>query len=67
MPACSVGQRYLRESEPIPGYDGLTPEEISRALGDADLRTITDARECERLPLACSPRGPEERRVRDHP
>ncbi|MDQ6914360.1 MAG: hypothetical protein M3155_00945 [Actinomycetota bacterium] len=40
--------RYLRGSEPIPGYDGLTPEEIADALRDADLHTITDAREYER-------------------
>jgi hypothetical protein len=40
--------RYLRGSEPISGYDGLTPEEISAALQDADLDTITDAREYER-------------------
>jgi len=40
--------RYLRGSEPISGYDDLTPEAISAALQDADLQTITDAREYER-------------------
>jgi hypothetical protein len=40
--------RYLRGSEPLPGYDALNPEEISTALHDADLDTITATREYER-------------------
>jgi hypothetical protein len=40
--------RYLRGSEPLPGYDSLSPEEISTALDGADLDTITATREYER-------------------
>ena len=40
--------RYLRGSEPLPGYDTLSAEEISAALDDADPDTLTAAREYER-------------------
>ena len=40
--------RYLRGSEPIPGYDALSVEEILAALEDADLATIKKVRGYER-------------------
>jgi hypothetical protein len=40
--------RYLRGSEPFPGYDALAAEEILAALEDADLRTIKKVRGYER-------------------
>jgi hypothetical protein len=40
--------RYMREGEPMPGYDALGVEEIVAALGDADLATIKKVRAYER-------------------
>jgi hypothetical protein len=40
--------RYLRGTEPLPGYDGMAAEEISSALSDADEDTIRLVREYER-------------------
>jgi len=40
--------RYLRGSEPLPGYDALGTEEILAALEDADLQTIKKVRAYER-------------------
>ena len=40
--------RWLRGSEPLPGYDALDPDEISRALADADAATIKAVRSYER-------------------
>jgi hypothetical protein len=40
--------RYLRGSEPLPGYAALAAEEIPAALEDADLRTIKKVRSYER-------------------
>jgi hypothetical protein len=40
--------RYLRGSEPLPGYDALGAEEILAALEDADLETIKKVRGYER-------------------
>jgi hypothetical protein len=40
--------RYLRGTEPLPGYDGLAVEEISAALAGADEDTIRLVREYER-------------------
>ena len=40
--------RYMRGSEPMPGYDGLTAEEIVSALERADLPTIKKVRGYER-------------------
>ena len=40
--------RYLRGTEPIPGYDGLAVDEIVTALADADLMTIKGIRGYER-------------------
>jgi hypothetical protein len=40
--------RYMRQSEPLAGYDALSVEEIATALQDADLATITKVRGYER-------------------
>jgi hypothetical protein len=40
--------RYMRGSEPLPGYDALSVEEIVTALEDSDLATITKVRGYER-------------------
>jgi hypothetical protein len=40
--------RYLRGSEPLPGYDALGAEEIRAALEDADPQTIKKVRGYER-------------------
>jgi predicted ester cyclase len=39
---------YLRQREPIPGYDDLSVEEITAALEEADLATIKNIRAYER-------------------
>jgi hypothetical protein len=40
--------RYMRQAEPLPGYDALSVEEIVTALADADLATIKKVRGYER-------------------
>jgi hypothetical protein len=40
--------RYMRGSEPMPGYDALTTEQIADALADADAGTIRAVRDYER-------------------
>jgi hypothetical protein len=40
--------RYMRGSEPIAGYDALTPEQIAEALAGADGETIRAVRDYER-------------------
>jgi hypothetical protein len=40
--------RYLRGDEPLPGYDALSPDEISVALRDADLASLDRVRFYER-------------------
>ena len=40
--------RYMRGSEPLPGYDALSVEEIVAALEEADLATIKKVRGYER-------------------
>ena len=40
--------RYLRMSEPLPGYDGLAPAQISEALAGADAQTVKAVRDYER-------------------
>src|SRR4051794_23232710 len=40
--------RYLRTSEPLPGYDELSPEQIAEALSTADATTVKDVRDYER-------------------
>ncbi len=39
---------YLRQSEPLPGYDALSVEDIAAALEKADLGAIKDVRAYER-------------------
>ena len=39
--------RYMRMSEPLPDYDALTPEQIGKALVDADTATIKSVRDYE--------------------
>ncbi len=40
--------RYMRGSEPMPGYDALSAEEVGSALERADLATIKKVRGYER-------------------
>ena len=40
--------RYMRTSEPLPGYDALTPEQVAEALEGADGETIRAVRDYER-------------------
>ena len=39
---------YMHTIEPLPGYDGLSPEEIAEALADADAETVRAVRDYER-------------------
>ena len=40
--------RYMRSSEPVPGYDSLTPEQITETLAGADGETVKAVRDYER-------------------
>jgi hypothetical protein len=40
--------RYMHPSEPLPGYDALSPEQIAEALADADAETVKAVRDYER-------------------
>jgi hypothetical protein len=40
--------RYMRGSEPLPGYDALTTEQIASALSGADAQTVKAVRDYER-------------------
>jgi len=40
--------RYLRESEPMPGYDALTTKEIAEWLAHADAQSVKAVRDYER-------------------
>jgi len=40
--------RYMRTTEPLPGYDDLGPEQIADALANADSETIKNVRDYER-------------------
>ena len=40
--------RYMRSSEPVPGYDALTPEQITETLAGADGETVKAVRDYER-------------------
>jgi hypothetical protein len=40
--------RYMRGSEPLPGYHALTTEQIATALADADSETVRAVRDYER-------------------
>jgi hypothetical protein len=39
--------RYMRGSEPLPGYDALTPEQIGEALAGANGETVRAVRDYE--------------------
>jgi hypothetical protein len=39
---------YMHTTEPLPGYDALSPEQISEALADADAETVRAVRDYER-------------------
>ena len=47
-PAVLNKLHYLRQPEPLPGYDRLEPDAIADALGEADTPTIKLVREYER-------------------
>ena len=40
--------RYMRGSEPIPGYDALTTEQIAKALAGTEAETVKAVRDYER-------------------
>jgi hypothetical protein len=40
--------RYVRGSEPLPGYDALTAEQVAKALAGADAETVKAVRDYER-------------------
>jgi hypothetical protein len=40
--------RYMRGSEPLPGYDALDPDQIAEALAGADAETVRAVRDYER-------------------
>src|SRR5215211_4237833 len=40
--------RYMRTSEPLPGYDALSPEQIAKALAGANAETVKAVRDYER-------------------
>ena len=47
-PAVLEKLRYMQGSEPVPGYDELTPEQIGEALAGADAGTVRAVRDYER-------------------
>jgi hypothetical protein len=47
-PAVLDKLRYMRSSEPLPGYDALTTEQIATALAGADAETVKAVRDYER-------------------
>ncbi len=47
-PAVLEKLRYMQGSEPLPGYDALTPEQIADAIADADSATVKAVRDYER-------------------
>ena len=47
-PAVLAKLRYMRSSEPMPGYDELTTEQIAAALADGDAATVRAVRDYER-------------------
>jgi hypothetical protein len=40
--------RYMLTSEPVPGYDALTTEQIAEAIAEADAETVKAVRDYER-------------------
>ena len=47
-PAVLEKLRYMRGSEPLPGYDDLTPDEIAAELAGANAKTVRAVRDYER-------------------
>ena len=47
-PAVLNRLRYMHGTEPLPGYDALTPEQIAEELAGADAETIRAVRDYER-------------------
>jgi hypothetical protein len=47
-PAVLDKLRYMRGSEPLPGYDALSPQAIATALSGADAETVKAVRDYER-------------------
>ena len=47
-PAVLEKLRYMHGSEPLPGYDDLTTEQIAAALAGADAKTVRAVRDYER-------------------
>ena len=47
-PAVLHKLHYMHGTEPLPGYDALTTEEITEALADADAETVKAVRDYER-------------------
>lgn len=47
-PAVLDKLNYMRGSEPLPGYDALTTEQIATALAGADAETVKAVRDYER-------------------
>ena len=47
-PAVLEKLKYMRGTEPLPGYDALTPEQIATALAGADAATVKAVRDYER-------------------
>ena len=77
-PAVLAKLHYMRTDEPVPGYDGLTVEEITKVLSDGDAQTVKAVRDYERKfaqrpqvlkeaarVLPSSPASAEEERVRE--
>ena len=44
--------RYMRGSDPLPGYDALSPDEIATALSGAEVETVKAVRDYERSHVA---------------
>lgn len=77
-PAVLNKLRYMHDTEPLPDYDALTPEQIAEALADADAETVKAVRDYERKfqrrqsvlgeaarVLPSSPASDREKRARD--
>jgi hypothetical protein len=47
-PAVLEKLRYMQSTEPLPGYDTLTTEQIAEALAGADAETVRAVRDYER-------------------
>jgi len=47
-PAVLNKLRYMHDTEPLPGYDSLTTEQIADALADADAELVRAVRDYER-------------------